>query len=168
MRRLNILLFVFAIFLLLSCSNSSQNDAEQSTTAIIPKEKMIVVLADIQITEAYIDQLRKDGIQTRDTSLIYFERVFKKHDITPAEFENSMLFYKKDLINMNEMYTKVITRLNELKAKSEEIVNQMKKDSVKQDSLRRILELTDSINTKNDTIFVNDSLIQSDSNNIYR
>lgn len=166
MFRLNIILYISVALILLSCSSSSQNDAEQSSTAIIPKEKMIVVLADIQITEAYIDELRKDGIQTRDTSLIYFEKVFKKHDITPVEFENSMLFYKKDLINMDEMYTEVITRLNELKAKSEEIVIQMKEDSIKQDSLQRILELTDSVNMRNDTIFVNDSLIRSDSNNI--
>lgn len=166
MFRLNIFLFVSVFFLLISCSNSSQNNEEQPTTVVIPKEKMIIILADIQITEAYIDELRKDGTQTRDTSLVYFERVFKKHDITPVEFENSMLFYKKDLIHMNEMYTEVITRLNELEAKSEELVNQMKVDSIKQDSLQRLLELTDSINIKNDTIFVNDSLIQSDSNNI--
>jgi len=166
MFRINIFLLISVIFILLSCSNTTQHAEEQNTESIIPKEKMIVVLADVQITEAYIDELRKSGIPTRDTSLIYYERVFKKHEITPVDFEKSLLFYKKDLTNMNEMYTEVITRLNELKAKSEEILNKIKEDSIQQDSLQKIMELTDSINIQNDTIFVNDSLVQSDSNNI--
>lgn len=167
MLRNNIIIsFVFLAFLM-SCNNISQTADQQSTVPIIPKEKMIVILADVQITEAYIDDLRKSGHPTKDSSILYFEKVFKKHDITPNDFEQSLLFYKGDLEGMDEMYKKVVTRLNELKAKSEEILIKMKEDSIKQDSLNKIRGLTDSINNLNDTIFVTDSLKhQTDTNNI--
>lgn len=166
MHSYNILLVLLAAFLFGSCSNSSQQEEKENTFPIIPKNKIIVILADIQITEAYIDDLRKTGIQTRDSSMIYFEKVFKKHDITPSEFERSLLYYKKELNNMNDMYTDVITRLNELKAKSEEIITKMKEDSIRQDSIESVIDSIDRLNTQNDTIFVNDSIINTDTNNI--
>lgn len=167
MHRYNIIFFILSFTFVLSCNNTSQKDDAQSSDTIIPREKMIVILADIQITEAYIDDLRKSGHQTKDTSMAYFKKVFKKHDITPDEFEQSLLFYKKDLENMDELYKNVVTRLNELKAKSEEILIKMKEDSIRQDSLDKIKKTADSLNNPDEDLFIADTINhQADTNNI--
>lgn len=162
MSRINLILLLSVLLFTMSCKN--QEDNELSNEKVLSEEQMVVVLADIHLTESYIDDLRRNGHQTKDSSMIYFEKVFKKHEITPVEFEESLLFYKKDLDNLNKIYTQVITRLNELKAKNEEMINQFKQDSIRLDSLRILQEsdtiepLTDSVNLLNDTIFVTDSV----------
>lgn len=159
MNKGNLILFLISVLLFGACQSSSKEE-EINKNEIIPEEKMIVVLADMQLAESYLDFLRKNGNQTKDSAMVYFERVFKKHQINQEEFEKSLLFYKKDLDHMGLIYTNVITRLNELKAKSEEMIQQMKADSLRQDSLRA-LQIADSINMLNDSIFVNDTLIDT-------
>lgn len=161
----NNIFLLFALLLLgFACSHDgSQKNASENFQNIIPKEKMIIIMADIQITEAYVDDLRKSGVQVRDTSLIYFERVFKKHDITPVDFESSLLFYKRNLVDMSEMYSDVITRLNELKAKNEEIILEMERDSVRMDSLQQLNLELDSLKLSNDTVIFSDSISIIDS-----
>jgi hypothetical protein len=153
----NIFLFLSIVILGFACSDSGSENAEVPPVHMIPKEKMIIILADIQITEAYVDDLRKSGVQVRDTSLIYFEKVFKKHDITPAEFEGSLLFYQQNLVGMSEMYSDVITRLNELKAKNEEIILNMKRDSARMDSLQKLQTEIDSLGHSYDSIMISDT-----------
>lgn len=158
-------LFILLAIIIMSCSDQSDSDTIQDPAKIISKDQMIIILADMQIIEAHIDQLRKSGFPTKDSSMKYFEKVFKKHEITPEKFESSILFYKKDLNEMSQMYTDVITRLNELKAKNEELIIQMKEDSIKQDSLLQLEMISDSIKSQNDTIFATEK-INSDTNNI--
>lgn len=153
----NIFLFLSIVLLGFACSDSGSEHTIAPPLNMIPREKMIIILADIQITEAYVDDLRKSGVQVRDTSLIYFEKVFKKHDITPAEFEGSLLFYKQNLVDMSEMYSNVITRLNELKAKNEEIILDMKRDTARMDSLQKLQNELDSLCQSYDSIMISDT-----------
>jgi len=124
---------------------------EMAPPYLISQDKMIVVLADIQITEAYLKDLRKQGYRVKDTALLFYERVFKKNEITKTAFEESILYYKRDLEHLDEMYTLVITRLNELKAKNEEIILLMKADSARQDSIKHAEFILDSIQQLNDS-----------------
>ncbi len=128
-----------------------QGDDDDAPTQLISKDKMIIILADIQITEAYLMDLKKSGHKVKDTSLLYYKRVFKKNDVTKTTFEESLLYYKQDLKELENMYIKVITRLNELNAKSEEILLQMKADSIIQDSVQQAIKVFDSIQKLNDT-----------------
>jgi len=141
----------FLSLLLLNCSSFQDKQDEVAPPHLISQDKMIVVLADIQITEAYLKDLRKQGYSVKDTTLVYYERVFKKNEITKTAFEESLLYYKRDLEHLDEMYTLVITRLNELKAKNEEIILLMKADSVRQDSIKRAEFILDSIQQLNDS-----------------
>lgn len=172
MRRI-ILLFVLALVFFSSCSTSVEEEKNTVPENLISRDQMVIVLADIHIAEAYVDNLRKSGHQTKDSSMAYFERVFRKNDIDQSDFEESLLFYKKDMQDMEYIYTDVITRINELKAKNEEIILEMKLDSIRQDSIIEVQRLTDSINTYidslnliNDTIFVEDSLSKIEESNI--
>jgi len=141
----------FLSLLLLNCSSVQDKPNEIAPPHLISQEKMIVVLADIQITEAYLKDLRKQGNIVKDTALLYYERVFKKNEITKTAFEESILYYKQDLEHLDKIYTLVITRLNELKAKNEEIILLMKADSARQDSIKHAEFILDSIQQLNDS-----------------
>ena len=152
MKNFKLLLFIGLISLLLvHCSSVQDKQNKNAPPQLISQDKMIVILADIQITEAYLKNLRKLGNKVKDTALLYYERVFKKNKITKATFEESLLYYKQDLEHLDEMYILVVTRLNELKAKNEEIILIMKADSVRQDSIKQAAFILDSIQKINDT-----------------
>lgn len=154
----NLFYILFVILLMVSsCSSLSSEDID-TPADLIPRDKMIIILADMQISEAFLDDLRKTGVRTSDSSLLYFQKVFKKNQVSPLDFENSLLYYKKNLEQMDMIYTDVVTRLNELKAKNDEILLQMKSDSVRLDSLRMIDSFIDSLSFTSDSLFVQDSL----------
>ena len=139
------LILIILSILLASCSLMPGSENEEIPENIIPREKMIVVLADMQITEAYLQNLRKAGFKVKDTSVLYYKMVFKKNDITNTSFEESLLYYQQDLAKLELIYTDVITRLNELKAKNEEMLLEMKNDSIRQDSIAKALIIKDSL-----------------------
>lgn len=154
----NPLFYLALVFLIVSsCSSFSDEDVDVPAD-LIPRDKMIIILADMQISEAFLDDLRKTGIRTNDSSLLYFQKVFKKNQVSPLEFENSLLYYKKDLEQMDMIYTDVVTRLNELKAKNDEILLQMKADSLRLDSIKIIDSFIDSLSLSSDSLYVQDSL----------
>lgn len=156
----NKLILIFIVFALSTSSCNLKGDKSSDLPkGILEKEKLINILADIQITESYLDDLRKSAVRTTDTSLLYYEKVFKKYDCSPEEFEKSLLFYKKDLEDMGQIYTDVITRLNELGAKNEEMLLQMKLDSIREDSIKQAQFMIDSLIESGDsTILFHDSL----------
>lgn len=155
----NPLFYLVVILLMVSSCSSLSTEDEDVPANLIPRDKMIIILADMQISEAFLDDLRKTGVRTNDSSLLYFQKVFKKNQVSPLEFENSLLYYKKNLEQMDLIYTDVVTRLNELKAKNDEILLQMKADSVRLDSIRMIDSFMDSLSLTSDSLFVQDSLV---------
>lgn len=143
------IILLISIIMLSSCDNKKD---DMESNKYIPREKMILVLADMQITESYLESLKKTGRRMNDTTLLYYEKVFKKHQISPAEFEESLLWYKKDYEDLDLLYTEVITRLSELKAKNEELMLQMKADSIRADSMLRAEFISDSIQNHVDSL----------------
>jgi len=140
------------LFFVSSCDNEKKEEIKAPDN-LISKEKMIIIMADIQVTEAYIKKHKLKRQPKTDTSLLYFHKLFQKNEVTKGQFENSLLYYKENLPELQEMYTRVITRLNQLKAKNEEILIQMKTDSIIQDSILKAEHVLDSINSIKDTIF---------------
>lgn len=151
MKNTSIYLFILLLVFLTNCADETKEPIPPDH--LIPKEQMIVIMADIQVTEAYILNQKLKSSQKKDTSLLYYERIFKKNEVTKIQFEESLSFYKEDLPELKKLYTQVITRLNELKAKNEEILIEMKADSIRQDSIQEAERILDSLNTLKDTIF---------------
>lgn len=148
---------ILIMMCLSSCSIFSPKE-EDIPSNIIAREKMVVILADMQISEAYLDDLKKTGVRINDSSLLYFQRVFKKNQVSPLAFESSLLYYKSNLAEMDLIYTEVVTRLNELKAKNDEILIQMKADSLRLDSIKEVEIFLDSLLMISDSTRSTDSL----------
>lgn len=150
---------ISSIFLFLMACNSFQEVEKEIPEGIIVEDKMVLVLADMQIAEAYLSDIRSTSKRLKDSTLLYYKKVYNKYGISKSEFEKSLIYYKEDLQNLEQIYTKVVVRLNELKAKNEEILLEMKADSIRQDSIEKTLMIQDSIRISDSLALIYDSII---------
>lgn len=157
-----IMLFCGFCILSSSCNIISPDKEVELPEGIIEKENMIVILADMQVIEAHLKKMSRKKTKLKDSSMYYYQKVFKKNDISEDAFEKSLKYYQQDLKNMKSMYTDVVTRLNELQAKHDEILLEMKADSVRQDSIREAIIIKDSLDKilADSLLLVNDTSIQ--------
>jgi hypothetical protein len=105
---------LMAIFLF-SCS--SRNKVPKP---VLSHEKMVSVLVDVQLTEAYLTNLRGKGKDTRDISEIYYERIFEKHQIDRPTFDTSIAYYMNHLEKYYAIYEDVVTELNKMDRRYEQ------------------------------------------------
>ncbi len=83
---------------------------------LLTKGQMIPLLVDIHITEASL-KLNQTTILPKDIKLYYsssYAPVFKKHKISPGQFDHSLQWYTWHINQLDEIYTEVITRLSKL------------------------------------------------------
>jgi hypothetical protein len=102
---------ILSIILLASCSQNKYNE-----DLIISEEKMIDVLFDVQISETYIVNSRT--IKVKDININpedHYKYIFKKHQISKEQFDESIKFYEEDLEKFKMLYDSVEQRLQKLK-----------------------------------------------------
>ncbi len=105
--------FLFILILLLSsCYNTHDGNKIPKPDNLIGKDKLVLVIADMEIAESTIREKQNlgqeiDGLQER-----FYLAIFQKHEITKEQFENSMAYYKQDLDELSDIYEEVITRLS--------------------------------------------------------
>jgi hypothetical protein len=108
-KKLSVLIGVF--MMLLSCKQ------EKLPAGIIEKEKMINLLVDMQIVDAYLNQ-----VANVDTMLLQaksrYTYIFKKHAIDSVKFSRSLNYYSLRSIELNEMYQTVIDSLEHMKERA--------------------------------------------------
>lgn len=116
---------------MLSASCNSLLTSKPSGT--LSEEKMIDVLVDIHLTEATL-RIANDSLArlTDTTNLrIRFAQVFRKHDINPDDFNNSLDYYIEHIEELDKIYVEVINRLTEMEAnlqqKPDKTLNNTKK-----------------------------------------
>ena len=85
---------------------------------VIPRDTMIVVLAEIHLAEASIQVLNvevKDSLKA--VSFGFYNYIFSKHNITQELFKKSFDYYRSEPAYFHAMYDEVITHLSEDQAK---------------------------------------------------
>jgi hypothetical protein len=109
----------FLLFLLiLSGCNDHDTIIPGYGDGVISKRKMVDLLVDINLAES---ALRVGNVQhTQNSDSTYqkslFLEVYKKHNITPDEFNSSLDYYSKHVDDMNEIFNDVIDKLNSMQA----------------------------------------------------
>jgi len=76
----------------------------------IQPDDMEDILYDYHVAQAMVKIDRQSESQDFDKSL-YFQTVLKKHGITEAEFDSSMIYYYSHLVRLKKIYTEVNERL---------------------------------------------------------
>lgn len=94
-----------SIFLLASCLTACQ---VKRPKAVISDAKMESVLYDYHIAKAMGEEIPYNESYKR---VLYIESVFKKHGITQAEFDSSMVWFTRNPDVLTKIYEKVNTKL---------------------------------------------------------
>lgn len=126
-KRLFFLLFGFVLLSACNMKGKQLNDQD-----IIPQEKMIRLMADIEITEAGLrfKQTKISGDSLTRLKSRAFDSLYIYHQVTPAQFKNSLAFYQKKLDNFERMMDEVM----QIITREKDSINNMKSppaDSVK-------------------------------------
>ena len=134
-----ILIAIFNLLLLsgfMGCHNGSRH------VEILSPDSLIEVLADLHISEsAFHLSQTGTGNQPQIRRNAYFEWVMKKHHITYKQFDTSFKYYLNDNERFSKMYDLVINKikLKELENKRTPKEELVRKDSLKKDSLQRVV-----------------------------
>ena len=79
---------------------------------VMSESKMVDILYDYHLAQSMPTQYDQDGKElVRQDNFTYMQAVFKKHGITEAEFDTSMVFYCGDMKRLNAIFNRVSLRL---------------------------------------------------------
>lgn len=101
-----------ALFFLMACGS----DKIVIPEGVLKEDKMVAVLADIQITEASIMHKIGKGNYNGSNTPKYYQYIFNKNKITEEEFRRSFNFYVGQVDLMNKIYEEVITEISKRQA----------------------------------------------------
>lgn len=109
--RFPILIAVICGCLLVSCKGEEQR---------LSPRKMENVLLDVQLAEVYSTLVPKDSVRheaggkNTDSLAAWYRSIFARHGITDAEFSKSVAWYREHPEELDSVYTRVLTRLEQM------------------------------------------------------
>ena len=109
--------YIVLVVILGSCSNGPTRDKTISEN-VIPKDSMITVMIDMNILEASINLNQVNGT-TNPNNEKYYD-IFKRHNITGVQYDESLKEYSKDPAELSKMYDQVIEKLSKMQARVNE------------------------------------------------
>lgn len=106
-----IILFSISLNLfLVGCSNKG---GEKLPETILPVQKMEKVMLDIHLLEASLNQ---NIIKSNNAAPL--SEIFKKHDITPKQYQESFGYYTQHLDSLDKIYELILIDLSEMQAEA--------------------------------------------------
>lgn len=100
---------IWVLFFVLSVSIGCKHD--EIPKGIISKENMIVVLVDMHITDAYLNQVSNNDTLQMEAKARY-NYIFKQHQIDSVKFSKSLRYYSLKSKELKEIYQKVMDSLD--------------------------------------------------------
>jgi hypothetical protein len=108
-RRARTLLCLLSLpFALYACKEGTGNNDIHLSPQVMEK-----VLLDISIAESYSmvvkDSTHKGGSKNVDSLAMYYKDIFDHHSITPAQFTESLEWYRKHPDQLDSLYSHMVT-----------------------------------------------------------
>ena len=107
----------FVLILLLAPGIYLSGCQREATTAsgekVIPREQMISLMTDMELTEATL-KMRQSSLSTdsiKSLTVKSFDTLYAWHTTTPAQFKLSLAYYQEDLEDFEKMIDEVILNL---------------------------------------------------------
>lgn len=98
------------VIVALGC-RSKKSGSEEESGSVMSKKEMIAFLTDLQLAEARIrsisDPQSSDTLQRK----LFFFDLYKKHNITPSDFNASLKYYLTNVDELDDIYDEIIARL---------------------------------------------------------
>lgn len=84
----------------------------------LPREKMVDILSDIHMAETYStmvnDSMQRTTNKNLDSLAVYYAAILEHYKVSVEEFDTSMFWYRQHPEELDSVYTRVMTRVNEL------------------------------------------------------
>lgn len=176
MRFYNLLKYITILILVFGLSNCQTKST--NTTVIIPKEKFVQILTEMQLLESHSTLPSVNQPFVRDSIINYYNGIFKKYEVNREEFYFTLKEYGKNPILMTEIYDLMLEELrnrallyDKIDVTTEEPIMafsiQQISEIIFQTPLAEVLRNEDTINVDQfrDSLFLfidkNDSLLQT-------
>lgn len=114
-----LLYLITGIIIMSSCYSVHDDIKNTKPENLIAREKMILILADVEIVESALRQKQNTGQEINSTREVYYHTIFNNHQVSKEQFDSSLLYYKQDAETMNEIYEDVITRLSLMESEAQ-------------------------------------------------
>jgi hypothetical protein len=98
-------LFIFSILLAACTSNNGNPDT------ILSHQQMQDILYDYHLAQSLASQ---NGDSVDFKTRLYAEAVFKKHNTTEEQFDNSLRYYHRRANELHKIYAPIVERLSEI------------------------------------------------------
>jgi hypothetical protein len=108
------LLFVVFLFLLQGCRGDEKSPEATvvfSADSILSHDKMVSLLADVQIAEGALTLKKNQGKETSRAAEFFYAGIFHKYRISRDCYTANLTHYQQDPVAFVKMYDEVIKRL---------------------------------------------------------
>ena len=106
--------FICLALLSVSCGNLLKS----KPAGLLNKSQMTDILVDLHLTEATV-KADDDSISRLNDTLdlrTRYAEVFRKHNVTPDEFNTSLNYYIEQIDELDKIYAEVLSRITEMEA----------------------------------------------------
>jgi hypothetical protein len=107
----NCIIWAILAGLLLGCAR------EKRPKGILNEEEMVKVLIDIHLTEGFVQALPIPYDSSKKLYPILENEIFEKHNISDSLYLQSLQYYLRDAIKMEELYARTIDSLTLIEKK---------------------------------------------------
>ena len=111
MKQVVLILFCTLFF---ACSSKQ---SEVIPPEVLPREKMVQVLLDVHLLEASMNMGASPGVVISSPAEVQMSAdVLKKHNISKAQYDQSMSYYSLRPTELSEIYQLVLNELSKMQA----------------------------------------------------
>lgn len=103
------LIILLSLSFIVSCNSETELDVKPA--GLISEKKMIDVLIDVHITESALSLKNFNRDSSLKLFVYYKDDIFKAHNITEKQFQESFDYYAKHSKQFDHMYEVVIDSL---------------------------------------------------------
>jgi len=110
-------------YLCLAIVTVSCNNLLKSTPkGLLSESQMTGILVEMHLTEATVRTANDSILRLNDTTglQIRYAEVFRKYEVSPADFNTSLNYYIERIDLLDKIYTDVITQISELEVQYQE------------------------------------------------
>jgi hypothetical protein len=111
--------FLFALLIALlffSCAPGEKKSVVNIPPHIIPPDSMVLILTDMQVTEAILREYQRTGREDEQRNKRYYHQVFEKYDLSNERYQQSIAFYEKNPDLYFEIYKDIVSLLTKMQA----------------------------------------------------
>ncbi len=105
---------IFCFITVFIACNSKEREAAVPAN-VLPREKMIEIMVEVNITEAALNLNYLNDSKVRDTK--EYEDVFKRKKVSKEQYDESLKYYTEHPDDLIQMYDEVLNELSRMQAK---------------------------------------------------